>query len=216
MSATVTFEDGSTHQGDVVLGADGVHWITRRKLPENDGISPISSGKNAFRFLIPRLSIAEDAVTEKFVRHSGELIIWYANDPRIVMYHTSSNTMLSFVCTHPENETINSATHDWNESTSFHTLLEVYKSFGKSILRLLSKTKPSSIKKWKLLDMIPLPYWAHHRLALLDDSAHSFTLLQGQGAGIAMEDAADLSVLLGEGTRSDEVAERLKVYDQTR
>lgn len=216
LKASITLEDGSTHHGDVVLGADGVHSITRKFVPGCEAISPYSSGKSAFRFLIPRSAVAADPVTEKFVQEDGELIIWYANDRRIVMYPTSGNTQLNFVCSHPESETLASSADAWDQSGSVDKLLEVYKSFEPAVLKLLSKAEPSSVKIWKLLDMKALPSWSTGRLALLGDAAHPFTPHQGQGAGVAMEDAASLSVVLPKGTKPEEVADRLKLYEQIR
>lgn len=39
---------------------------------------------------------------------------------------------------------------------------------------------------------------------------------QGQGGGIAMEDAATLAVVLPAGTLPEEVSERLKLYEKIR
>lgn len=39
---------------------------------------------------------------------------------------------------------------------------------------------------------------------------------QGQGAGVALEDGATLSVVLPLGTQPDEIPERLKLYEQIR
>lgn len=39
---------------------------------------------------------------------------------------------------------------------------------------------------------------------------------QGQGAGIALEDGATLSVVLPLGTQPEEIPERLKLYEQIR
>lgn len=132
------------------------------------------------------------------------------------MYPTSGNTQLNFVCSHPESETLASSADAWDQSGSVDKLLEVYKSFEPAVLKLLSKAEPSSVKIWKLLDMKALPSWSTGRLALLGDAAHPFTPHQGQGAGVAMEDAASLSVVLPKGTKPEEVADRLKLYEQIR
>ncbi|KAF4969206.1 hypothetical protein FZEAL_10272 [Fusarium zealandicum] len=52
-AATVLPEDGSQVQGDLVIGADGVHFKTRQKVVERE-VKPHSSGKSAFRLLVPR------------------------------------------------------------------------------------------------------------------------------------------------------------------
>jgi len=164
--------------------------------------------------LIDRKAAEEDPATEKFVRHSGDLVIWYGTDRRVVMYPTSNNTLLNFVCIHPEEES--EAGDDWNNTSNKEALLRVYKDFDPSCVALLSKANAESLKSWKLLDMPILDKWVNDRLVLLGDSAHPFLPHQGQGAGIAMEDATALSVVLEKGLKRDEVPARLQLYEAIR
>lgn len=212
--ATVTLTDGTVVRGDVVLGADGVHSISRRHVAGGENVKPFSSGKSAFRFLIDRKAAEEDPATEKFVRHSGDLMIWYGTDRRVVMYPTSNNTLLNFVCIHPEEES--EAGDDWSNASNKEALLRVYKDFDSSCVALLSKANAESLKSWKLLDMPILDTWVNDRLVLLGDSAHPFLPHQGQGAGVAMEDATALSVVMEKGLKRDEVPARLQLYEAIR
>ena len=54
--------------------------------------------------MVPRQSALDDQKTAEFAQISGELIIWYGPDRRVVMYPCSDNTMLNFVCIHPRDE----------------------------------------------------------------------------------------------------------------
>lgn len=212
-TATVTLEDGKTINGDVIIGADGVHSICRRRIPGGD-VKPFSSGKSAFRFLIERSAAIEDPETRHFVEKAGELLIWYGTDRRIVMYPTSNNRLLNFVCIHPEHES--EAGEDWTTDSSKQALLAVYKDFDPACRALISKADPTSLKSWKLLDMAVLPTWINCRLALLGDAAHPFLPHQGQGAGVAMEDAAALSTVLEKSLKAEDIPARLKLYEQIR
>lgn len=211
--ATVTTEDGKTFDGDLVLGADGVNSVTRSKVCGGD-VKPFGSGKSAFRFLMQRKIAQEDPRTSKFVRHPGELVIWYGADRRIVMYPTSNNELLNFVNIHPESES--EANNDWNTRGHLAKMLEVYKDFDSAVLALLEKADPASLKVWKLLDMPILPTWINERLALLGDAAHPFLPHQGQGGGCAIEDAASLAVCFPSDTPASEVPARLKLYESIR
>jgi 2-polyprenyl-6-methoxyphenol hydroxylase-like FAD-dependent oxidoreductase len=64
--------------------------------------------------------------------------------------------------------------------------------------------------------METLPRFNEGSLALLGDAAHPFTPHQGQGGGVAIEDAASLTVVLPLGTPVDEVPERLALYNTIR
>ncbi|KAI9732767.1 MAG: hypothetical protein M1834_003705 [Cirrosporium novae-zelandiae] len=210
--AIVILENGEKFQGDVVIGADGVHSKARSKLAES--IKPFSSGKNAFRFLISRQTALDDPQTRKFAEKDGELAIWYAEDRRIVKYPCKDNELLNFVCIHPDTET--EASGDWSGSTHKEKLVEVFKNFDPAVVALISKADPETLKLWNLMDMKELPTWVNGRLAVIGDAAHPFLPHQGQGGGIAIEDAASLAVVLGPGTQPHEVPERLKLYEECR
>ncbi|KAG5794257.1 hypothetical protein H9Q69_006718 [Fusarium xylarioides] len=207
--------DGSQVQGDLVVGADGVHSRSRQKVVEKEW-QAYSSGKSAFRFLVPRQHALDDPETARFAQHNGQLIIWYAADRRIVMYPCDDNKMFNFVCIHPREESDPGSKEDWNNETSMSVLLGVYKDFDPALLKLLSKASPESLKAWELLDMDILPTWTDKRLTLLGDAAHPFLPHQGQGAGVAIEDAASLAVVLPLGTSPEEVPGRLRLYQDFR
>jgi len=63
-----------------------------------------SSGKAAFRFLIPREVAESDPVTAPLVARRNTLILWFGDDRRIVMYPCRNNELLNFVCIHPDPE----------------------------------------------------------------------------------------------------------------
>lgn len=105
---------------------------------------------------------------------------------------------------------------EWNKTGSIEQMLKVYRNFGESTKKLISKVEPADLKVWQLLDMEKLPTWINGKLCLIGDAAHPFTPHQGQGAGQAMEDAAALSVVLPMGTAPSEIPERLKVYESIR
>jgi 2-polyprenyl-6-methoxyphenol hydroxylase-like FAD-dependent oxidoreductase len=210
-NATVTLLDGRTFQGDLVLGSDGVRSVTRKAISD---IKPHGSGKSAFRFLISRKAAQDDPVTAKFVQKAGELIIWYASDRRVVVYPTTDNTLLNFVCIHPDTES-DAGSDTWNGLGSREKLLKVYENFDPSLLALLRKAD-DELKVWKLMDMETLPTWVNHRLALLGDAAHPFLPHQGQGGGVAIEDAASLAVVLPGDTPINEIPARLQLYEQIR
>ncbi|CAK4030377.1 FAD binding domain-containing [Lecanosticta acicola] len=212
VEGTITLEKGEVIRGDVVIGADGVHSVSRNRIaPET---KPFSCGKSAFRFLIAREAIKSDPQTTHLVEEEGELKMWYGHDRRIVMYPTSNNQLLNFVCIHPAAES--NASSGWNTEASLETMLKVYGNFEPSLIALIAKADPKTLKVWTLLDMDEIPIWSKEKLALIGDAAHPFLPHQGQGAGAAIEDAAALSVVLPFGTSKEDIPERLRLYDTLR
>ena len=210
----VTTTEGTEHKGDVIIGADGVHSISRLSIPGWNDRAPFDSGKSAFRFMIPRSAAAEDPSTRKYSEQPGGLFMSFAEDRRVVMYPTNNNEELNFVCIHPSTET--KASGDWNNDTSVEKLLEVFRNFDPSIRALLGKANPATLKVWNLVDMEKLPTFVHERMALIGDAAHPFLPHQGQGAGMAIEDAASLAVMLSDLTSLADIPDRMKLYNEAR
>lgn len=213
-TATVVTKNGESFQGDLVVGADGVHSSARRSIPGGEHVKAFDSGKSAFRFMIPAKKAREEPLTQSYVQSPGELTMWISHDRRVVMYPTNDNEELNFVCIHPSGET--KASGDWNNDTSVESMLKVYESFGDGVKALLGMADPTTLRVWNLLDMEKLPSFVEGKLALIGDAAHPFTPHQGQGAGMAIEDGASLAVMLPLGTRREEIPERLKLYNQAR
>ncbi|KAH7376644.1 hypothetical protein B0T11DRAFT_335786 [Plectosphaerella cucumerina] len=214
--ATAVLENGESITGDVLLGADGVHSRCRAKVPGGD-IKTKSSGKSAFRFLVPRQVALDDPVTAPFAERHGDLAIWFDQDRRVVMYPCDNNKQLNFVCIHPKEESAGQDTAgEWNGKANKDKLLEVYSKFGEPVKQLLRKASDDSLRVWELLDMDVLPTWVEGRLALLGDAAHPFLPHQGQGGACAIEDAAALGVVLQRGVKPEEVPDRLALYQKIR
>jgi 2-polyprenyl-6-methoxyphenol hydroxylase-like FAD-dependent oxidoreductase len=213
-TATITLQDGTKVTGDVVIGADGVHSKARCKVPEGDSARPFPSGKSAFRFMIERQDALDDPATHELCAKKGVFTVAVGVDRRIIMYDTVNNTLLNFVCIHPDSES--DAGEGWDSGTSKSALLHVYRDWAPAFQAILSKANPESLKIWKLLDMKNLPAWYDSRLALIGDAAHPFLPHQGQGAAIAIEDAVALGTVLERGLRPEEVPDRLKLYNDIR
>ncbi|KAL3462042.1 hypothetical protein BJX64DRAFT_277459 [Aspergillus heterothallicus] len=214
-SATITLEDGTRVQGDVVLGADGVHSVTRHAIPGGQ-VKAKCGGKSAFRFLVSKEAALSDPLTARLVQHPGELNIWYGSDRRIIMYPTSNNTVLNFVMVHPEEESAAESDCTWGQQGNLEKMLHIFEGFDPAIVHLVGKADPQTVNVWKLLDMEVIPQWHHHHLALLGDAAHPFLPHQGQGGGIAIEDAISLAVVLSKDTPVHEVPDRLRLYHDIR
>ncbi|KAF3384696.1 FAD-dependent urate hydroxylase [Penicillium rolfsii] len=211
--AVITTENGERFTGDLIVGADGVHSVTRTFIP-NCPSPPSDYGQSCFRFMIATKILKEDDETSKYFMEDGVMSIFKAKDRRLVMYPTNDNTEMNLAVFFPSSET--TTTGDWNNETSLEQMLEVCREFDPSIQAILVKADPSTLKVWNLLDMKPLPTFAHGRLAVIGDGAHPFLPFQGQGGGQAIEDAASLEALLPWGVSPDEVCERLQLYSSAR
>ncbi|TDZ14714.1 FAD-dependent monooxygenase OpS4 [Colletotrichum orbiculare MAFF 240422] len=210
--AMVKLDDGTEILGDVVLGADGVYSATRSALTST---KPRPTGQACFRFQVSRKSALEDAVSRHVAEPHDTLCTWYKRDRRVVMYPCAGNGILNFVCMHPDGESHSKASEGWDSQGDIGQMLKVYADFDPAVKAMVGRADPDQLRVWRLLDMEQIP-WTAGKLALLGDAAHPFTPHQGQGAGMAIEDAASLSVILSRGASAESVPERLKLYEAVR
>lgn len=213
--ATVILADGTEVHGDLVIGADGVHSVTRRHVKGSDKAA-FSSGKNAFRFMISRKTVLDDPETAELVQDQGSVDMWHSSDGKVVIYPCVNNEMLNFVCIHADNLTNVGISQGWDQAIGKETLLDVYKKYDPQVRKILAKADPETLKIWPLLDMETLPTWVDHRLVLIGDAAHPFLPYRASGGAMAIEDGIALAVLLPLGLPKAEIYERLKLYEKAR
>ena len=213
---SLTLEDGATHTGDLVIGADGIHSKLRNIIGK-DSPQPKSSGTSAFRFMIPIAEIRSDPRTAHFVERTGEMRLVMGTDRRLVFYPCRNNTLINFVALHPEEET-EADDDSWNQSASKEAMQSCFSSFSEDVRILISKAQPENIQLWKLLDHDELgrKNWTSGKVCLIGDAAHGFLPHQGQGGSQAMEDGAALGALFPLGTQASDVARRLELYVEAR
>ncbi|KAL5603719.1 hypothetical protein FOVSG1_006469 [Fusarium oxysporum f. sp. vasinfectum] len=196
ISTTVTLADGSFFSGDLILGADGVSSVTRNAVVGSE-IKPFSSDRAAFRFLIPKQKMMDHPELRKLVpvQDDGIMTMWFAEDRRLVMYPCVNNTVMNLVAMHPSELSKSQGegkSFCFNHSGSKQNLLDIYANFCPSVQTLLDLVDESSLKLWTLVDMDRIPTWVKGKIALLGDAAHPFLPYQGQGGGVAIEDAATI------------------------
>jgi 2-polyprenyl-6-methoxyphenol hydroxylase-like FAD-dependent oxidoreductase len=214
LAATIKFKDGSLRSADILIGADGVHSVTRRSIAP-DAPGPFKNKHSAFRFILERRIMLDDPETAPLASVNCTMDMWYSDSEKIVLYPTSNNKLLNFVCIHPSSKS-ETKTDDYSTSGSKLKLLEIFKDFHPSLVKMLGKVDPGELKIYPLFDMENLPTYINGRLALIGDAAHPFTPHLAQGGAQALEDAVSLGVFLEKGLDPADVPERLKLYNEAR
>jgi 6-hydroxynicotinate 3-monooxygenase len=174
------FEDGTMAEADILIGADGVRSRVREVLVGLDAMK--YTGSVAHRALFPA-SFVQDLPLLDYTK-------WWADDRIILPYFiTRERDVIFFVAA--------SSQKTWPHETAsvpgdLDELREQFSDFHPEVRRLLAVCP--SVTTWAQFDTEePLPLWSAGRIVLLGDACHAMTPYMGQGAAMAIEDAAMLS-----------------------
>jgi len=196
------FADGSEAEGDLLVGADGIHSRTRSQImpdapqPEFVGITGI--GGKVPRSEVPALS-PYDAKSFNFTfgpqgffgycgGSAGEEM-WWANLPRQTPYSEDDYKFLS-------------------PAVLCDQLMERFGGYCEPIPSLIARTP--EIMALNIFDIQSLPRWHRDRVILIGDAAHAVSPNAGQGASLALEDSMYLAKLLRDSSDYSEAFERFE------
>jgi len=197
---TLVFQNGATATGDVLIGADGIKSLIRRKIHGDD--DPKFTGIVAWRGLIP-----VERLTPEIAR--PVTANWIGPTGSITTYPVHMGEVLNFVALVDKQGWQGDS---WTEQGTLAECAEDLKGWHDNIQMMVSNIDIPY--KWGLFLREPVPLWNGGRVALLGDACHAMLPYLGQGANSAMEDAVVLSRALD--AYADDVEQALSVYHQLR
>jgi salicylate hydroxylase len=189
------FEKGDDVVASVVAGVDGVHSRARRYVCGD--VMATRSGEIGFRGVIP-VGKAPDLPSP------ASLHIWCGPDTHVVYYGLDGGELVNLLAVYkPDHLPEWTRFSDRVPATRDQALgiFEKY-SWDDRILDLVRSIE-GDMSFWALVEMPRLPRWSRGRVMLLGDAAHAPLPHQGQGAGMAIEDAYTLGALLAKGGLKD-------------
>jgi FAD-dependent urate hydroxylase len=182
---TASFADGTEAEGDLLIGADGIHSATRRTM-DPAAPEPTYTGLLSIGGYSHSTTIAPTPDTQHFVfgrraffgylvRTSGE-IWWFAN---LARPDEPSRADLA-----------GTSSTEWKQR-----LVDLFAGDLDRISEIIQATH-SEIGAYTVHDLATIPTWHRGPVALLGDAAHATSPNAGQGASLAMEDALVLALCL--------------------
>lgn len=151
--------DGETIPADVIVGADGIHSVTRTAVLGRELIAQ-SSGFSAYRCLIPREKVIHNPNIKTLLDgdESGKgFSTFMGQDRRLVAYPCRGSTLLNIVAIVPDETVGGQATEQWHAEGSLDKLMDSFKDFGEDAKDILRAA--SSCVLWQLRDQEPLETW---------------------------------------------------------
>jgi len=180
---TATLTGGTTITADLLVGADGLHSGVRRRLfgdepPRYRGYTTLRGRTPAPAAYPLGVVVAGDAVGLFAAPIGGGRLYWTAK--------------LAAPAGSWPAKRVDEALAD---------LLDLIAGWHPNLVGLVrGTTGDRTVAVTDIWDRDPTPVWSRNRVTLLGDAAHPMSPGLGQGAGMAIEDAAVLSAVLRDGT----------------
>jgi salicylate hydroxylase len=200
-SFALTFENGARSTCNLVIGADGIRSVVRRKLGLDTPAT--SEGVMAYRGMVPVEKLP-------WARGAQGLYLWMGAGRSFLCYPVSAGKMVNMVDFVP---TDRDSAESWSALGDLSTLAAEYRDWDERVGQTIAALTETYV--WGIYDRTPLPRWTNGPATLIGDAAHPMVPHLGQGAGQAIEDAYTLGVLL-RGASIDNLSDRLASYESLR
>lgn len=201
-SVTLYFTDGSTAHARALIACDGIHSPLRKQLLPDT--APRYAGYTCWR------GIVHD--TNQQFQYAETSETW-GPGKRFGIVPLSNNRVYWFAC-------INAPAAD-QTMKQFTTadLAAQFQNFHHPIIELIKLTPHDQLIHGDILDIAPISRFAFNNIVLMGDAAHATTPNMGQGACMAIEDAAVLANCIQNHTTPEKAFktfERMRIKRTTR
>lgn len=195
---TLRLEDGNIHQGDILIGADGVRSVIRRQIAGPD--QPTYSGLAAWRGLIPADRLPIDIM--------GPINTTFVGPGRhMVLYWLGRQKLLNFVA---PVETDMEIRESWTVRAPWDDLKADFDGWHPVVQTVIDAADRDACYRWALNIRKPERNWRSERAVVIGDAAHPTLPFLAQGAALAIEDAGVLSRALTGNAAVPDMLERFQ------
>src|SRR5215813_4498044 len=198
--ARVSFANGATAEGDLVVGADGIHSEVRPYVYPPS--RPVFSGSVAYRGVVPH-SLVPHWPTDAWQ-------MWLGKGKHFLTFPVRAGKLVNYVGFVPADQEMKEY---WSSPGDPDVLRQEFAGWDPRIELVLQQVQMTF--RWALYDREPLPSWTCGRLTLLGDAAHPMLPHLGQGANQSIEDGMALATILARADRKN-APSALLAYERLR
>jgi 2-polyprenyl-6-methoxyphenol hydroxylase-like FAD-dependent oxidoreductase len=170
----LNFEDGTSVEAKIVIGADGIHSKVRTQIFGETQLR--NAQQPCWR------GVCDMVLPQKYLNKGHET---WGRGKRFGFFQINPQKVYWFALINPPKEMPQKV-----------NLLELFKDFHPDILNIISQTLDNQIIMNDIIDLKPIYRWQQEMVCLVGDAAHATTPNLGQGACQAIEDAYTLGKCL--------------------
>jgi 2-polyprenyl-6-methoxyphenol hydroxylase-like FAD-dependent oxidoreductase len=221
-SGAPTVSDGiSNWQGDLVIGADGVDSLIRRRLAPESTV--VSAGCTAWRAVIPwyRATGLEELLERHPMAAAGGESIGAGHRFRYALLGSRGSAGGSTRGGVYWAATVPGAARPESPTAQLALLRRWFADWHAPIGDLIAATAPDELIQHPIGELWPIPRSFAYTsgpggYALLGDAAHAMAHHLGDGACLALEDAAELAAAVGGVQPGPALVSAMEAYSQAR
>jgi salicylate hydroxylase len=198
--AWVISSDGQRVEGDLIIGADGIHSLVREKVFKPD--SPRTSGYASWRGVVDSEAIGHlDIPVSAYVDMGPRLSFVY--------YFVSGGKKFNWLALGRTNDPLRES---WSQTATREQVIRAFDGWYERPKQIIEATPDIFVTA--LRDRDPLTSWVNGKVALIGDAAHAMLPYHAQGAVQSLEDAWVLARTLELSKECPDAA--LKRYESLR
>jgi salicylate hydroxylase len=200
-SVRLHLADGTTAEGDLLIGADGLKSVICQQIAGN--VPATYTGDAAWRITVP-----VERLPQNFME--PVMMVWMGPGRHVVAYYLRAGALLNFVGLV---ETEEVSEESWTAKFPWERFKADFEGWHADIQTVIDAADREGCYRWSLHYRPAVTKWSTPRATLLGDAVHPTLPYLAQGACMAIEDGAVLTRAL---EQADSIAEGLQLYQRNR